>query len=200
MWVRFSRTDTCPISPYPEWLGVVVKAEEYGSVRCRVLNGSKGSFPFVLGRYTIQRILLHWPRYFRYFSNCSYTVFALLSRETSDMPRTESFSAMSQDYLDFYHVSSVITFLGLGLEPQCKNGLGPQITWPHNIPSKSCCSTSWSERRVLVMPRLYCGLFRSVFHQCGCLFIYPENIPDYETFLRIHSWCVLAASLSETRL
>ena len=57
VWVRFSRTDTCPISPYSEWLGVVVKAEEYGSVRCRVLNGSKGSFPFVLGRYTFQRTL-----------------------------------------------------------------------------------------------------------------------------------------------
>ena len=132
MWVRFFRTDTCPISPYPEWLGVVVKAEEYGSVRCRVLNGSKGSFPFVLGRYTIQRTLLHWPRYFRCFPNCSYTAFALLSRETSDMPRTESSLAVSQDYLDFYYLSSAITFLDLGLGPQCKNGSGPQIIGPHN--------------------------------------------------------------------
>ena len=65
--VRLSRTDTCPISPYPEWLEVVVKAEEYGPVKCRVLNGSKGSFPFVLGRYTIQRTFLYWPRYFRFF-------------------------------------------------------------------------------------------------------------------------------------
>ena len=48
--VRFSKIDTCPINPYPEWLGVVVKAEGYDSVRCRVLNGSKCSFPFVLGR------------------------------------------------------------------------------------------------------------------------------------------------------
>ena len=45
---RHSKTDTCPISLYPEWLGVVVKAGEYGSVRCRVLNGSKGSFPWSL--------------------------------------------------------------------------------------------------------------------------------------------------------
>ena len=56
------------------------------------------------------------------------------------MPMTESFSAMSQDYLDFYHLSSAITFLGSGLEPQCKNGLGLQITGPHrckmvNFPS-----------------------------------------------------------------
>ena len=43
--IDFSKTDTCPISPYLEWLGVIVKAGEYGSVRCRVLNGSKGSFP-----------------------------------------------------------------------------------------------------------------------------------------------------------
>ena len=46
--VDFSKTDTCPISPYPEWLGVVVKAGEYGSVRCRVLNGSNGNFPWSL--------------------------------------------------------------------------------------------------------------------------------------------------------
>ena len=42
---KFSKTDTCPISPYPKSLGVVVKAKEFGSVRCRVLNGSKDSFP-----------------------------------------------------------------------------------------------------------------------------------------------------------
>ena len=42
---KLSKTDTCPISPYSKSLGVVVKAEEYGSVRCRILNDSKGSFP-----------------------------------------------------------------------------------------------------------------------------------------------------------
>ena len=45
--VKLSKTDTSPISPYPKSLGVVVKAEEYDSVRCRVLNGSKGSFPWI---------------------------------------------------------------------------------------------------------------------------------------------------------
>ena len=59
VWVRLSRTDTCPISPYPKWLEVVVKAEEYGPIRCRVLYCSTGSFftwvapalcsPFLLG-------------------------------------------------------------------------------------------------------------------------------------------------------
>ena len=43
--VKLSKTDTCPINPYPKSLGVVVKAEEYGSVGCSVLNGSKGCFP-----------------------------------------------------------------------------------------------------------------------------------------------------------
>ena len=79
VWVRLSRTDTCPISPYPEWLGVVVKAEVYGSVKCRVLNGSRGSFPFVFGRYTIQCPFPYEPRYFRYFPKlflyCSYPFF-----------------------------------------------------------------------------------------------------------------------------
>ena len=66
-----------------------------------------------------------------FFPDCSYTVFALSSKRTSDMPRTESSSAMSQDYLDFYYTSSAIPFLGSGFGPQCKNGLGPQIIGPH---------------------------------------------------------------------
>ena len=45
--VNLSKADTCPISPYPKSLGVVVKAKECGSVRFRALNGSKGSFPWI---------------------------------------------------------------------------------------------------------------------------------------------------------
>ena len=71
-----------------------------------------------------------------FFPNCSYTVFALPSRETSDMSRTESSSAVSQDHLDFYYLSSAITFLGSDLGPQCKNGPGPQIIGPHNYEHK----------------------------------------------------------------
>ena len=44
-WVNLSKTDTCPISQYPKSLGVVVKAKECGSVRCKVLNGCKVAFP-----------------------------------------------------------------------------------------------------------------------------------------------------------
>ena len=118
-----------------------------------------------------------------FFPNFSYTVFALPSRETSDMPRTESSSAVSQNHLDFYYLSSAITFLGSGLGLQCKNGPGLQVIGPHNSPSKACYPTSWSERRVLVMLRFYCGLLRSALHQYRCLFIYLGNILDYETFL-----------------
>ena len=99
-----------------------------------------------------------------FFQNCSYTVLALSFKRTLGMPMTESSSAMSQDYLDFYYTSSAISLLGSGLRPQCKNGLGPQIIGPHNNPSKSCCPISWSERRVLVMLSLYCSSFSSALH------------------------------------
>ena len=65
--VNLPRTDTCPINLYPKSLGVVVKAKECGSVRCRVLNGSKGSFP-----------LIFWIS----FQDLSYTVFVPLSDGT----------------------------------------------------------------------------------------------------------------------
>ena len=64
--------------------------------------------------------------------NCSYTILALSFRKVSGMPRIESFSTMSQDYLDFYYTSSAISLLGSGLGPQCKNGPGSQIIEPHN--------------------------------------------------------------------
>ena len=38
--VNLYKTDICPISPIPELLGMVDKAEEYGSVRGRALNGN----------------------------------------------------------------------------------------------------------------------------------------------------------------
>ena len=45
--VNLSKADTCPIGPYPKSLGVVVKAGECGPVRCRALNGSNSSFPWI---------------------------------------------------------------------------------------------------------------------------------------------------------
>ena len=69
--------------------------------------------------------------------NCSYTVLVLSFRRATGMPRTESSSAMSQDYLNFYYTSSAISLLGLGIGPQCKNGPGSQIIGPHNNIIKS---------------------------------------------------------------
>ena len=43
--VNLYKTDICPISPIPELLGTVGKAEEYGSVRGGALNGNESSFP-----------------------------------------------------------------------------------------------------------------------------------------------------------
>ena len=90
--------------------------------------------------------------------NCSYIVLALSFKRASGMSWTESSSAMSQDYLDFYYTSSAISFLGSGLGSQCKNGSGSQIIRLHHNPSKSCCPTSWSGRRILLMSGLYHGL------------------------------------------
>ena len=78
-----------------------------------------------------------------FFQNCSYTVLTLFFRGTSDMPRIESSSAVSQDYLDFYYLSSAITFLGLGLGPQRKNGPGPQIIGPHSYYLRSVMIGFW---------------------------------------------------------
>ena len=52
--LNFLRFKTCHVSPYLEWLGVVVKAEEHGLVRCRVLYCSTWAAPalcspFLLG-------------------------------------------------------------------------------------------------------------------------------------------------------
>ena len=63
-----------------------------------------------------------------FFPDCSYTVFALSSKGTSDMPRIESSSAMSQDYLDFYYTSSAIPFFGLG--PNVKMDQGHKLLGP----------------------------------------------------------------------
>ena len=65
--------------------------------------------------------------------NCSYTVLAISFRRASGMPRTESSSAMSQGYLDFYYMFSALSLLGSGLGSQCKNGSGSQIIGPHKF-------------------------------------------------------------------
>ena len=95
---------------------MVEKAGEYGSVRCRVLNGSKGSFPqsFTLSSipFSIGTDILD------FFPSCFYTIFALSSEETLDWPRTELSSAVSQCYF-------VLALLYLGHNLPRLGPLGP---------------------------------------------------------------------------
>ena len=63
----FPRLILVPSAHTQSGWGLVVKAEEHGSVKCKVFNGNNGSFPFVSGRYTIQRPFPYQHRYFRLF-------------------------------------------------------------------------------------------------------------------------------------
>ena len=99
---KLSKTDTCPISSYSKSLEVVVKAKECGSVRCRVLNGSKGSFPLIFFRFSFK--LSPIP----FLSFCPVGLWVL--------PRTELSSAVSQGYLVLYiYRAWAIALLGLDL-------------------------------------------------------------------------------------
>ena len=80
-----------------------------------------------LDRYSFQRILFYWRRYFRFFPSCFYTIFAISSYGTSDMPRTKSSSAVSQGHF-------VLVSMILGYNP---SRLGPWVPmnkweWPTN--------------------------------------------------------------------
>ena len=83
--VNISQVDICPISLYSKSFRVFIKVKECGSVRFRVLNDNKGSFPW---------IFLDISSKFR-----SYTVFAPLAGGTLGLPRTELPSAVSIGYL-----------------------------------------------------------------------------------------------------
>ena len=78
--------------------------------------------------------------------------------------------------------------LGLSLHvlgndsPQCgpwalmESGPGPQILWPHNSPSKSCCPDLRTERRVLMRSSLYHNLLILVIYQFQRLFVCPRHV------------------------
>ena len=127
--LNFLGLKTCPVSPYLEWLGVVVKAEEHGSVRCRALNGSNGSLPFVLGRYTIQRLLLYWHRYFKFFPRLFIYRFCPFFQ--GDLRYAENRIILGYVSRLFGFLLHILGYTLLWLGPQCKNGPGPQIIGPH---------------------------------------------------------------------
>ena len=104
---------------------MVLSGVEYSMV---VMAAFPLSFVAILsrGHFSINADILDFSQ------NCSYTVLAISFRRASGMPRTESSSAMSQGYLDFYYMSSAISLLGSGLGSQCKSGPESQILGPHS--------------------------------------------------------------------
>ena len=115
--VQLSRADTCPISLYPKWLGVVVKAAKHCSVRRRVFNCSNGSLSFVLCRYIVQGSFLHQCGGVQLFLKLFLYRTCPFFQERFGMPRTESSSAISLGHLDFHCMSSAMSLLGSGLGP-----------------------------------------------------------------------------------
>ena len=115
--VQLSRVDTCPISSYPKWLGVVVKTEKHCSVRRKVFNCSNGSLSFVRCRHTVQGSFLHQCGGVQLFLKLFLYRTCPFFRERFGMPRTESSLAISLGHLDFHYISSTISLLGSGLEP-----------------------------------------------------------------------------------
>ena len=134
--VQLSRTDTCPISPYPEWLGVVVKLKSIVLSNAEYLMAVMAVFLLSFVAILSRAPLSIDADLFSSSQNCSYVVLVISFRNALGMPRTESSSAMYQSYLDFHCVSSAIPLLGSGLGSQCKSGTGPQIIEPHSYQFK----------------------------------------------------------------
>ena len=78
------------------------------------------------------------------------------------------------------------------LKALMQSGLGSQILWPHNSPSKSCCPAPRTEKRVLMTSGLCHGLPRLVFLQCRSLVVCLGHAPSCETFF----WFTHAVLLS----
>ena len=110
--VSLYKTDICPISPIPELLEMADKAEEYGSIRGRALNGNRSSFfRIFLDSLLSLTLLLLLPLFFG---------------GISDLPRTGLSSAGSQDYLVLCHRAWAMILLGSDLlTPYGQMGFGP---------------------------------------------------------------------------
>ena len=117
VYVQLSRTDTCPISPYLKWLGVVVKAEKHCFVRRRVFNCNNGSLSFVLCHHIVQGSFLHQCGGVHLFLKLFPYRTCPFFQERFGMPRTESSSTISLGHLDFHCMSSAMSLLGSNLGP-----------------------------------------------------------------------------------
>ena len=118
--VNLSRTDTCPINLYPKSLGVVVKAKECDSVRCRALNGSEDCFPWIFWDLLSRSVFYRFCPSFRW-----------------DFSSTEVWTVLGC----IPSLSYVWCLLSLGhnpprLGPPCSprvNGPGSWIIGPHSV-------------------------------------------------------------------
>ena len=119
---------------------------------------------------------------FSFSLNHSYTVFTLSSRSALGCREQNR----PQLYLQAIWTSVACPRQRLSsawaLKALMQSGLGSQILWPHNSPSKSYYLAPRTERRVLMMSNLCHGLPSLVLHQCRSFFVCLGHAPDCKTF------------------
>ena len=104
---------TCPINPYLEWVGVVGKVKWHGLehelVRCRILYYDVGSF-----------------------LPCPAPVLSLpfSSGVLGGAEHKIVLGHVLVPFLGFHYASSAIVFLGIGLGPKRRMGLGHELSGP----------------------------------------------------------------------
>ena len=153
------RVGTCPIRPYLQLLGVVVRKEKYGCVRHKALNTIKAAFPCTLSFYlsSFSTFVLSLP--------CgtvwSFAIDGLLPL----LPSAISFrGGFFHGRGGFFHGRGGV-FPWTGPLAQYRYSNGPiSLFPPHNSPSKSYYSAPRTDRKVLVTSSLCHGFPSLAFH------------------------------------
>ena len=110
------------------------------------------------------------------------------------LPRTglsSTASPSSSDLLCSFSDISSTSVWALGL---IWNGLGYQILWAHNSPSKPCCLASRTERRVLMSSGFHHGLSSLVLRECQGLFACPRHALGVSVYKACIHWCFYKAA------
>ena len=132
--------------PIPKVVGVVVKAEKHGSVKCRVLNCSNGSLSLV---------------------HCPFSTF-LVRGNYSECHHQDRVAPFAFGYIYGRRGSFPWPrggpLLGRALGPAQTLAWASRIYTPHNSLSKSCCLAPQTGRKVLVTSGLCHGLPSLVLH------------------------------------
>ena len=93
------------------------------------------------------------------------------------LPRIWLSSVVQFGGLDSIHLSSGISYSSAWA--WYLMGRSPQILWPHNSPSKSCCPDPRTGRRILTFSGLHHGRLSFV----------PPRVPEFLWLPMAHSWC-----------